>query len=183
MVQNTEQFRSWIKTHHLTRATDEPDIQFAYRVHEFLRNHLEYGKPATDKWEVDAIAKCGQADCFGLSRIFVAVLRANRIPSRGLPGRGINDGGTHVKAEFFAEGVGWVPVEVAGGVSDKHSPLTNYFGKDHADMFVIPNGLDYSFTGPRGAVNVGSCPHFAVVLSNGTFEFPVDTWTAQKHDF
>jgi transglutaminase-like putative cysteine protease len=137
MTHNPEQLRSWINTNQLTRPAMESDVQFAFRVHKFLRDHFKYGTPATTEWAVDAVAKCGQTECFGLSRVFVAVLRSNGIPSRALPGRMINDGGTHVKAEFYAEGVGWVPVEVAGGVTDKNSPL------------ISPVAMSCSFYGKR----------------------------------
>jgi len=180
MAHTPERLRSWIDTNNLRRAASESDVQFAYRVHEFLRVHFKYGHPASTEWAVDAVAKSGQDDCFGLSRVFVAVLRSSGIPARALPGRMIDDGGTHVKAEFHAEGVGWIPVEIAGGVTDKHSPLTNYFGQDHADMLYMPYGSDYSFPGPKDAVNVGSCPGFAVIRSDGKFEFPTGTWKARK---
>ena len=180
MAHEPDRLRSWIDANNLRRAASESDMQFAYRVHDFLRVHFKYGHPASKEWAVDAVARSGQDDCFGLSRVFVAVLRSSGIPARALPGRMIADGGTHVKAEFHAEGVGWVPVEVAGGVTDKQSPLTHYFGQDHADMLYMPAGSDYSFPGPKDAVNVGSCPGFAVIRSDGKFDFPIGTWKARK---
>ena len=180
MAHDPERLRSWIGVNKLGRAAGESDLQFAYRVHEFLRVHFKYGHPASKEWAVDAVAKSGQDDCFGLSRVLMAVLRSGGVPARALPGRMINDGTTHVKAEFYAEDVGWVPVEVAGGVTDKRSPLTNYFGQDHADMLYMPGGSDYSFPGPKDVVNVGSCPGFAVIRSDGKFEFPTGAWEARK---
>jgi len=184
MIHNAAQLRAWIETNELTRAAIESDVQFARRVHEFLRANFTYGWPpttwpTTTGWAVDAVAMGGQAECYGLSRVFVAVLRANGIPSRALPGRLIKDGGTHVKAEFYAEGVGWVPVEVAGGVSDKTRPLSNYFGRDPADMLILPHATDYSLPGPKDPVIVGSWACFAVIRSNGTNDFPLGMWKSR----
>jgi hypothetical protein len=184
MIHNEGQLRAWIEANQLTRAPIESDVQFARRVHEFMRANFTYGWsptswPTTSAWALEAVVMGGRAECYGLSRIFVAVLRANGIPSRALPGRMIKDGGTHVKAEFYADGVGWVPVEVAGGVSDKTRPLSNYFGKDIADMFILPQATDYSLPGPKDPVVVGSWNCFGVVRSDGTSEFPLGIWQAR----
>ena len=180
MMHEKDRLRSWIDSNNLRRAASESEMQFAYRVYDYMRSHYKYVHPASTEWAVDAVARSGQDDCIGLSRVIEAVLRSSGIPARALPGRMIVDGGTHVKAEFHAEGVGWVPVEVAGGVTDKQSPLTHYFGQDRADMVYMPSGSDYSFPGPRHAVNVGSCPGFAVIRLDGKYEFPTGTWEARK---
>jgi hypothetical protein len=44
----------------------------------------------------------------------------------------------HIKAEFFAEGVGWVPADIGSAVAlDKKGQGLNYFGKDEADFLTM----------------------------------------------
>ena len=54
---------------------------------------------------------------------------ANGIPARALCGRVVIDEGRptktswpHARAEFFAQGIGWVPVDVAGAIRSNRSP-------------------------------------------------------------
>jgi len=51
----------------------------------------------------------GWSDCGGLATLYVSILRANGIPARCLTGRSIDPNTPHVKMDFYAEGVGWVP--------------------------------------------------------------------------
>jgi len=77
-------------------------------------------------------------------------MRANRIPARCLAGRfadsesaipariGGAPGQMHVRAEFFAKGVGWVPVDPSGGVQhDKRTHSLTWFGHDAGDLIVF----------------------------------------------
>ena len=92
----------------------------------------------------------GGTDCGGLSALFVSVMRASDIPARMLVGRwaesgkeGDKVGGVtyyqeHVKAEFHADGVGWIPVDMASAVSyDQSKEGLRYFGQDEGDFLVL----------------------------------------------
>jgi transglutaminase-like putative cysteine protease len=69
-------------------------------------------------------------------------MRASGIPARALYGRYIKDSDKywkdddtiHVRAEFFAEDVGWVPVDVAAATGNNPD---NYFGQDSGDLLVL----------------------------------------------
>ncbi len=44
---------------------------------------------------------------------------------------------THVKAEFFASGVGWVPMDIATAILDKKGDGLNSFGHDPGDFLIL----------------------------------------------
>ncbi|MBN9522994.1 transglutaminase domain-containing protein, partial [bacterium] len=105
------------------------------------------------------------------SVLFVAALRASGVPARALYGRwaasAVPDatlGGAaylqwHVKAEFFAAGVGWVPADPGGAVQHDRTPggLT-YFGTDPGDFITFHTdphlALDTGTTGVRPVRNL-----------------------------
>ena len=99
--------------------------------------------PNPDKIDV---VQAGKGDCGGLSWVFIRALRANSVPARLLLGRWADsgvpakdgqpfDGKYHAKAEFFAQGLGWVGVDMSGGVSTGN-PLT-CFGNEPGDFVVL----------------------------------------------
>ncbi len=52
----------------------------------------------------------------------------------------------HVKAEFFATGVGWVPVDLGSAVTrDESSEGLGFFGTDNADFLVMHFDTDLEF--------------------------------------
>jgi hypothetical protein len=97
----------------------------------------------------------------------VAVLRANDVPARVLPGRLAKSAegpssSCHVRCEFFAGDIGWVPVEITSAVAFKKSPDGNFFGVDdgnhlafHADTDLV---LDTKLNGKQ------TIPHVQWVL-------------------
>ena len=88
----------------------------------------------------------GAADCGGLSMIFAAAMRANGIPAR-LSGRTLGRVSAwhrrqiadqmHVKAEFYADGVGWIPVDCSGAVEDRAAAESDFFGSDAGDFLTF----------------------------------------------
>ena len=97
------------------------------------------------------VCKDRKSDCGGLcARLFVTILRANGIPARQLVGRWATSAEPlqkigevlfnqqHVKAEFYAVGIGWVPVDLSSAVQwDRSSDGLNYFGQDPGDFMVL----------------------------------------------
>jgi len=96
------------------------------------------------------VCEAGKSDCGGLSVLLVAALRANQVPARVLVGRwahssksgeqleGENYYQTHVIAEFWADGVGWVPVDMALGLH-KQPPGQEFkhFGNDPGNFLAL----------------------------------------------
>ncbi len=93
-------------------------------------------------------------DSGGLSIVFASVLRASGIPARVASGRRLRDpkpgeitsDEPHVRAEFFATGVGWVPVDIGCAmVLDKSPEGLEFFGADNADFLTLHLDTDLDF--------------------------------------
>jgi transglutaminase-like putative cysteine protease len=96
--------------------------------------------------------------------LFVAAMRANGIPARSLVGKwaasmkpgvvigDIPNAMQHVKAEFYADGVGWVPVDQSAAVlQDKSADELAHFGKDPGDFLAFHVDFELTLdTGPFG---------------------------------
>jgi len=134
-------FRAWLRSNGLTRTTAESDLVFAHRVFAFIKHHNTYQWP-TENHTATQVCTTGLSDCGGLSALFTGAMRANGIPARLLggrwaysqkPGEKTGDYGKwHVKAEFFAHGIGWVPVDGSSALGDPNGENT-FFGNDHGD--------------------------------------------------
>ncbi|HBP23637.1 MAG TPA: hypothetical protein DEA08_38405 [Planctomycetes bacterium] len=116
-------FRGWLARAKLQRKAGERDLAFAFRVLEAIQRGFRYAyPPKSPQRSCGEVAADKASDCGGLSGLAVAALRANEIPARLLVGRWVTpnedeDQQFHVKFEFFAEGIGWVPCDGSGAVS------------------------------------------------------------------
>jgi transglutaminase-like putative cysteine protease len=138
-----------------------------------------------------AVCASGKSDCGGMSNLFVAVMRASQVPARGLFGRWATSAKKgekvgeidyyqwHVMAEFFADGVGWVPVDVSSSVlHDRSKSGLRCFGNDRGEFLTFHVDPDFDVdTGAFGVNHVGSLQSPAWwVTGNGT----VDGWKANE---
>jgi len=74
-------------------------------------------------------------------------MRANGIPARLIGGRWADsqkgdDGKYHVKSEFFAKGVGWVPVDSSGAMTDASGNEYARLGHDAGDFIAMTTAED-----------------------------------------
>jgi transglutaminase-like putative cysteine protease len=153
----SEEIQVWLDKQSLRRGSEERDLDFAYRVFQRFRKELDY-KPENEQRRASRVCQDQCSDCAGICNLYVAVLRANNVPARVLPGRLAKSGegpsaSCHVRSEFFAEGIGWVPVEITSAVSFKEFPDGNFFGVDdgshlafHADTDLV---LDTKINGKK----------------------------------
>jgi transglutaminase-like putative cysteine protease len=157
------EFQRWLRSQNLQRGRGETEIDFAFRVFEVLRSSTTYDyEPAMDR-HASAVCRSKRSDCGGLSIVFVSALRANGIPARALFGRwaqsdrpgetSLNPSSSlrgrrnkgegeyhqaHVKSEFFAERVGWIPVDVSQAVLHARGEgRSRYFGEDPGDFLTL----------------------------------------------
>jgi len=155
----TPAFRAWLKDEKLTREPKEADLDFARRSFLVLRGKFKYefrNNGAMDRL-ASSVCKGTGSDCGGLSALFCAVMRANGIPARELVGRWARSddpsetlGGEpyhqwHIKAELFAKGIGWMPVDLASGVlRNRSAEGLRFFGDDPGDFltFHLDTDLD-----------------------------------------
>lgn len=158
-------FAAHLDKHSLRRQADESDIAFARRTFSLATSHGEYAYRADIPRRATEVAEAWRTDCAGWANWFVAVMRASDIPARALVGRwakstrdqsaekNADDGPAnqgHVKAEFFAAGVGWVPVDLSQAV--QHGRRTgglHYFGADNGDFVVLHVDTDFELQTKR----------------------------------
>ena len=176
-------FKRWLDEHGLRRDPEEAEIDFARRVFLAIKESFTYVHVAEPDRRASLICRVSESDCGGMSVVFVSALRARGIPARVLAGRWALSSETgpdgsvfdqqHVKAEFYAQGVGWVPADVTSGVLHDKSPegLT-HFGNDPGDHLVLHLGshliCDTAVLGRKTAIWMQSPALWAV--GAGTFD-------------
>lgn len=137
--------QTWIASNRLTRADTESDLVFAHRVFSFIKRHFTYEFPTQHHSALQA-CETGVSDCGGLSSLFAAVMRSQGVPTRLLGGRWAasqtaKSTKVHVKAEFFARGIGWVPVDASSAVTHENGENL-FFGHDPGDHLVLMSDED-----------------------------------------
>jgi transglutaminase-like putative cysteine protease len=143
-------FQQWLRESRLQRQPSEGDTDFARRVFLVLKPKLRYEYHEKMDRRATDVARSLVSDCGGMSLLLASVLRAGGVPARVLAGRwaisskpGAMVGDVkyhqqHVKAEFYARGVGWVPVDMSGAVEHDPSPGgLRYFGRDRGNFLTV----------------------------------------------
>jgi transglutaminase-like putative cysteine protease len=128
-------FQAWLRKQDLKRASDERDLDFAHRAMEVMVRTHKYRFELLSDRSASAVCNAGWSDCGGLATVFVSILRANNIPARCLSGRNLKPDGTHVRMEFYAEAVGWVPGDPSMAIAE-HS-ADGGFGQERSDMVIM----------------------------------------------
>ena len=176
------EFGNWLQREKLRREKGEADTTFAGRAYLHLKRLMRYDYQPLSSRVATQVCKAGKSDCGGLSILFVAVMRANAIPARVLYGRWASSakpsstlGNTpyyqwHVKSEFHARDVGWVPVDLSGAVeaNARDPDSMAFFGNDPGDFITFhfnPNLIiDSGLFGPKPVHNL---------------QYPMWWWTGQ----
>jgi transglutaminase-like putative cysteine protease len=131
----SSKFRAWLAKYDLKRQKEERDLDFAYRAMQtMVETHVYRFELKSDR-SATAVCKAGWSDCGGLATVYVSILRANGIPARCLSGRNFKPNGTHVRLEFYADGVGWVPGDPSVAIA-RHTAQAG-FGRESTDMVIM----------------------------------------------
>ena len=156
-------YQKWLAAGNLKRGPKETDVDFARRLFEQIRGSGKYEYGGKMDRRVSAVCETGKTDCGGFSQLLVGGLRANGIPARCLYGRWAESakaGATvgkidyfqwHVIAEFYADGVGWVPADVASAiVHEKPGTPSRHFGNQagtfltqHVDANLVVDSVHF----------------------------------------
>jgi len=145
---NSPNFRRWLQANDLVRRDGERDLDFAWRAYTLIRRDYSYNYDPGQNRCNSEICQTSSTDCGGLSCLLAGTLRANGVPARALVGRWVKTnskpdapattssdvGEYHVKSEFYAKGVGWVPVDMSGAVSNKSADPLQFFGRFGGDF-------------------------------------------------
>ena len=157
---DSPKFQHWLDTARLRPADSESELDYASRVFRWIRANCSYEYKSDMDRQASHVCASLKSDCDGLSTLFCCILRANDIPARTLVGRWAKSSRPgqhvdqmeyfqeHVKAEFFAQGVGWVPADVSRHIAFDHSLTPPFwgsfldgFGQDEGDFFILhPDG-------------------------------------------
>lgn len=150
-------FQNWLDAHQLRKRDSQTEIDFARQVYRTIRGHHTYYGGSDQERTVSKICTRKGSSCVGLGMLYTAALRANGVPARTLWGRwavtarpdsklnGEYYGNWHTKSEFFAEDVGWVPVDMSGALEDKTGDEYKYFGTDDGHFLVMHVDTDMMF--------------------------------------
>lgn len=149
-------FSEWLKAQSLVRKPAEDEVDFGRRAFQKIKSSMTYAYHPSMNRHASFVCHEKEADCGGLSSLFVAIMRANGIPAHMLYGRWAESAVPntmigeiayyqwHVKAEFFAEGVGWVPLDLSSAVLYDRSPEgLKYFGSDPGDFIAFHTDTDF----------------------------------------
>ena len=182
--------RDWMARNRLTRSAREGEVDFARRVFQFIAKNFRYEYLGDEQDRSPAhVSAVKKSDCGGLCVLFVAALRSQGVPARVLVGRWAisathgkhADSQEHVKAEFFAQGVGWVPVDLSSAIlSDKTAEKLDYFGRDPGDHLAFhvdtDVAIDTRYFGVKTITWVQSANYWATGAGSFDGETTEEDW-------
>ncbi len=153
-------FAAWLDENKLHREKTENEVDFARRAFLVVRKGIQHFEGEKVEHLASRVCEAGKSDYAGITAVYVAALRANGIPARALAGRVViyeekptKTSWAHAKAEFFANGIGWVPADVAGAIRTNKSPEgLEFFGSDSAEFLTCHLDTDLvvdTYFGPK----------------------------------
>ncbi len=159
--------QEWIKKHELTPAKGETTLRFASRAFQTVQKQLRYELPTseTNFFRCSRTVKAGKGDCGASNLLFCAVMRNAGVPARVYCGRWATNpkpGDSHSRGEFYADGVGWVPVDATAPGSDGGIQFQN-FGTDSGLYFATSLDTDWQIDLPTSGVQQLTWVHQYVV--------------------
>jgi transglutaminase-like putative cysteine protease len=147
-------FSRWLDDRGLRRTRGDDDVTLARRIFQEMKKTCSYEPRALGLQSASTVAKAGRSNSAGLAVLFAAACRANQIPARCLIGKGAQsmkppdkpgdsaNAMQHIRAEFFAEGVGWVPVDVVSAIASDAGTGPEFFGQDRGDFITLHVDFD-----------------------------------------
>lgn len=155
-------FQEFLGANKLRPGEGETDLDLARRIFLHLKEHSNFEFKEGIERRVSRTCSTMKTDCGGLTALYVAALRANGIAARQLVGRwamSAKKGETlygqpwqqeHIKAEFYAAGIGWVPVDVSVAVDyDKKPASLKHFGDDPGNFLAFHFDADLAIEVPK----------------------------------
>lgn len=148
---DADAFKKWLKDNNLQRAKDESDLDYGRRVFRFLAGTFTYEYKLKMDRTATAVCKAGKSDCSGMSVVFATAMRGHGIPARLRVGRWAQSAKPadklgevlytqqHAWAEFFCEGIGWVPVDPSMEVINNKGKTDKlqWFGHDRGNFVTL----------------------------------------------
>ena len=90
-----------------------------------------------------------RGDSGALANVFISLLRCRKIPARHLIGIK-PDGTPHIMADFYLQGYGWIPVDIAGQMTFRER---DFFGRLYAKLSPVILAHDLELTASPPEIN------------------------------
>jgi len=157
---DAQAFKDWLDRKKLRLIKGEHAFDFAARVLDVIRADYRYFYDPNEDKRASVACKRSATDCGGMCYLFVGALRANGVPARVLVGRyakprkpGSTPADTgyenpHVRAEMYAPGVGWVPVDPTNAHANRNQKTRAFVGVDPGDVLVLHLDVDLKLPFP-----------------------------------
>ncbi len=142
----------------VTKGAATP-LEKARTIYGYVLSTMKYEKTGEGWGRGSLIWACDMkyGNCTDFHSLLIGLLRAEGIPARFQIGYSVpveragELPGYHCWADFYLDGVGWVPVDASEGW--KHPDQREYFfGHHDANRFALSTGRDISFPGMRGSL-------------------------------
>ncbi|MFG0267147.1 MAG: transglutaminase family protein [Rhodopirellula sp. JB055] len=154
----SETFQAWKSRNRFRRRKTEGEVKFAQRVFQTLAHTYQYSYVPSEDRTASLLCQSDATDCGGLSTLFATVMRSEGVPARILSGRwaiSATPGETvddqpyyqyHVIAEFYAQGVGWIPLDTSSAILHDRTPAKlRFFGQSPGDFITyhVDPGVEF----------------------------------------
>ena len=127
----------------------------AKKFYDYIIDHTQYKILGKGLNGAKYLLDNGVGECGDYSALFIALSRASGIPARPVVGYWAISGNdqTHVWAEFYLEGLGWIPVDATIGQQSKEK-RAYYFGNMDNQRVILSKGYNTALVpaGPDGYV-------------------------------
>ena len=132
----------------------------ARAAYDYVLTTMRYDKPtgAGQGWgqgDIEWACDKKYGNCTDFHALFIGLMRASGVPARFSIGYSIPTGtsgdipGYHCWADFYVDGVGWIPVDASEAWKHKEK-AEYYFGHHDADRVQVATGRDVPLPGTRG---------------------------------
>ncbi len=136
-----------------------PPLEKARAIYDHVAATMEYDKSGTGWGRGDAIYACDvrKGNCTDFHSLFIGMARASQIPSRFVIGFPVPEGvtageipGYHCWAEFYIEGMGWLPVDASEASKQRENWNDLFGGLDaHRVQFTIGRDIRVASMGDQ----------------------------------
>lgn len=147
-------------------------LEKARAIYDHVGRTVTYDKTGTGWGRGDAIYACDfrRGNCTDFHSLFIGMARASGVPARFVMGFPLQPNlsrgeiqGYHCWAEFYVDGIGWLPVDVSEA-SKYPDKWNEYFGglDPHRVQFTIGRDIRIPFAGKSDLLNYFIYPHVLV---------------------
>ncbi|MBN1412181.1 MAG: transglutaminase domain-containing protein [Spirochaetales bacterium] len=108
---------SIINTANAAAGAETNPYNMARLFYYYVIDHATYSDAYNPNWGAASLLTSGLGQCGDYAALFCALCRARGIPARPVVGYNASSGTdeTHVWAEFYLEGIGWIPADPTFG--------------------------------------------------------------------